>query len=68
MVRKALTVTSSVYNKLSKMGFAGQSLGELIEDLCDFAKSHDEEFFEFLYERYPEDEEEGIEEEDEDEE
>lgn len=65
MVRKTLAIQSSVYNKLSKMGFAGQSLGELIEDLCDFAKAHGEEFFEFLYERYPEEEDEDEEDEDE---
>jgi len=58
MERKTLTLPNSVYNKLRKMGFAGQSLGDLIGDLCDFAKDNIEDFFEFLDERYPDDEDE----------
>jgi len=60
MVRKTITITQPVYNNLRKMGFAGQTLGELIDDLCDFAKANIDEFYVFLDERYPdvEDEEE----------
>jgi len=58
MVRKTLTITQPVYNKLRKMGFAGQTLGELIDDLCDFAKANIEDFYGFLDERYPDNEDE----------
>ena len=56
MVRKTLTITQTGYNKLRKMGFAGQSLGDLIDDLCDFAKNNIDDFYEFLDERYPDNE------------
>jgi predicted CopG family antitoxin len=62
MARKTITVAQPVYNKLIKMGFAGQSLGELIDDLCDFAKAHIEELYGFLDERYPDEEDEEDEE------
>ena len=65
MKRTSIALTSAVHNKLKKMGFAGQSLGELIDDLCDFAKEKIDDFYEFLDERYPDEEEEEEEEENE---
>jgi predicted CopG family antitoxin len=68
MARKTVSITPPIYNKLKKMGFAGQSLGDLIDDLCDFAKDKIEDFYEFLAERYPDDDDEEEEDKDEEEE
>ena len=56
MVRKGLQLNLPVYNKLKRMGFAGQSYNDLIEDLIDYAREHIEDFNDFLDERYGEDE------------
>jgi len=57
MARKPVQLNIPVYNKLGRMGFAGQSLNDLIDDLIDFAKENIDDFNGFLNERYDEDEE-----------
>lgn len=44
-----------VINKLKRLGFAGQSYSDLIDDLVDYAKKNIDDFNEFLDERYEED-------------
>jgi len=58
MPRKGLQLNLAVYNKLKRLGFAGQSYSDLIDDLIDFAKENIDDFNEFLNERYDEDEDE----------
>jgi predicted CopG family antitoxin len=57
MPRKMISLDEPIYNKLKRMGFAGQSFNNLIEDLIDFAKKNIDLFNEFLDERYEDDEE-----------
>lgn len=54
-----ISFPSSVFDKFKKMGFVGQTYGDLFNDLVDFAKEHQEEFDAFLDDRYEEDDEEG---------
>jgi len=56
MERRSVQLNLPVYNKLKRLGFAGQSYNDLIEDLIDFAKENIEDFNAFLDERYGEDE------------
>lgn len=55
---KTIRLNDPVYNKLRRMGFSGQSLGELIDDLCDYAKDNKQDFSQFLDSRYDDEEEE----------
>ena len=45
---KTIQLKDSIYKRLRRFGYVGQSFGEVIEDLMDFAEAYDEEFDEFM--------------------
>ena len=49
---KTIRVYTKTHKRLTRMGFVGQSISELLEDMIDFIKEHDDEFEEFLEGRY----------------
>lgn len=59
MRRTSVQLQSAVHSKLKRMGFAGQSFNDLIDDLIDFANGNLDEWNSFLDERYDEDEDEN---------
>lgn len=58
---KTIQMKDSIYRRLSGFGNVGQSFGDVIEDLMDFADGNEEEFEAFIDSKYEEEdnEEEG---------
>lgn len=49
---KTLRVNEALHKRLTRMGFVGQTVGELLEDILDFIDENEEEFDSFLDSRY----------------
>lgn len=58
MARRPIQLSPTTFNKLKKMGFAGQSYNDLVDDMIDFIKENESDFEDFLESRYEDEEEE----------
>ena len=53
---KTIRLTDATYNRLSKFGSVGQSFGDVLEELMDFAEAYEKEYEEFTEEEDEEEE------------